>query len=48
VDMGLAKRLSNTPVVLSASLEKTFDGGDKEFQVNFTMTYYFESYHAPK
>jgi hypothetical protein len=42
VDLGLAKRLPNTPVVLSATLEKTFDGGDKEFQVNFTMTYYFE------
>jgi hypothetical protein len=41
-DLGVAKRLSNLPVVLSATLEKTFDGGDKKFQVNFTMTYYFE------
>jgi hypothetical protein len=41
-DLGVAKRLSSIPVVLSANLEKTFDGGDKKFQVNFTMTYYFE------
>lgn len=48
VDLGIAKRLSGIPVVLSATLEKTFDGGDKDFQVNFTMTYYFERYYAPK
>lgn len=42
VDLGLAKRLPNVPVVLSATLEKTFDGGDERFQVNFTMTYYFK------
>jgi hypothetical protein len=42
VDVGVAKRLSSIPVVFSATLEKTFDGGDKKFQVNFTMTYYFE------
>jgi hypothetical protein len=41
VDLGVAKRLSSIPVVLSAALEKTFDGSDKKFQVNFTMTYYF-------
>ena len=48
VDVGVAKRLSNIPVVLSATLEKPLDGGNKRFQVNFTMTYYFERYHAPK
>ena len=48
VDLGVAKRLPSIPVVLSASLEKTFDGSDKKFQVNFTMTYYFERYYAPK
>jgi len=42
VDLGLAKRLPSIPVVLSATLEKTFDGSDKKFQVNFTMTYYFQ------
>jgi hypothetical protein len=48
VDVGVAKRLPNVPLVLSATLEKSFDGGDKEFQVNFTMTYYFERSHVPK
>jgi hypothetical protein len=48
VDVGVAKRLSNIPVVLSATLEKQLDGGNKKFQANFTMTYYFERYHAPK
>ena len=42
VDIGVAKRLSNAPVVLSAILEKPLNGGAKKFQVNFTMTYYFE------
>jgi hypothetical protein len=42
VDVGVAKRLSNVPVVLSATVEKPLDGGNKKFQVNFTMTYYFE------
>jgi len=46
VDVGVAKRLSNIPVVLSATLEKQLDGGNKKFQANFTMTYYFERYHA--
>ncbi len=41
VDVGVAKRLSNVPVVLSAILEKPLNGGNKKFQVNFTMTYYF-------
>ena len=48
LDVGVAKRLPNVPVVLSATLEKTFDGGNKKFQVNLTMTYYFERYHASK
>ncbi len=48
LDLGVAKRLPNIPVVLSATLEKTFDGGNKKFQVNFTMTYYFERYHMLK
>jgi len=48
VDVGIAKRLPKVPVVLSVTLEKQFDGGDKKFQANLTMTYYFERYHAPK
>jgi len=46
--VGVAKRLSNIPVVLSATLEKPLDGGNKKFQANFTMTYYFERYLAPE
>jgi hypothetical protein len=42
VDVGVAKRLSRTPVVLSATLEKQLDGSHKKFEVNVTMTYYFE------
>jgi hypothetical protein len=42
VDVGVAKRLSNIPIVLSATLEKQLDGSNKKFQINFTMTYYFE------
>ncbi|HKR30946.1 MAG TPA: hypothetical protein VJT08_10720 [Terriglobales bacterium] len=42
VNAGVAKRLSNVPLVLSATLEKPLDGGAKEFQVNFTITYYFK------
>jgi hypothetical protein len=48
VGVGVAKRLPNVPVVLSATLEKQFDGGNKRFQVNFTMTYYFERYRVAK
>ncbi|PYK16525.1 MAG: hypothetical protein DME55_12060, partial [Verrucomicrobia bacterium] len=36
VDVGVAKRLSGIPLVLSATLEKTFDGGNKKFQANLT------------
>ena len=42
VDIGVAKRLSRTPVVLSATLEKQLDGSATKFEANFTMTYYFE------
>jgi hypothetical protein len=42
VDVGVAKRLSQTPVVLSGTLEKQLDGSNKKFEVNLTMTYYFE------
>jgi hypothetical protein len=47
-DLGVAKRLSNIPLVLSATLEKSLNGGTKQFQINFTITYYFERYHAPE
>ena len=48
VDVGLAKRLPNVPLVLSATFEKPLKGGNERFQVNFTMTYYFERHHVPK
>lgn len=44
IDLGVAKRLSHIPIVLSATLEKNLDGGAKKFQVNSTITYYFERY----
>src|SRR2546430_13670136 len=44
----LFRSLSNIPVVLSATLEKPLDGGNKKFQANFTMTYYFERYHGDR
>src|SRR5881398_3027427 len=48
INLGVAKRLSNIPVVLSATLEKQLDGGNQKFQANLTMTYYFERFHLPK
>ncbi len=48
VNAGVAKRLPNVPVVLSATLEKPLSGGAKQFQVNFTVVYYFERYHSRK
>jgi len=48
VDLGIAKRLSNIPLVLSATLEKSLSGGAKKFQISFTITYYFERYGSPK
>jgi hypothetical protein len=41
VSGGVAKRLSNIPVVLSVAVERPLNGSPKEFQANFTMTYYF-------
>src|SRR6266536_6619811 len=48
INLSVAKRLSNIPVVLSATLEKQLDGGNKKFQANLTMTYYLERFHLPK
>jgi Putative MetA-pathway of phenol degradation len=42
VNAGVAKRLSNIPIVLSATLEKPLNGGAQKLQANFTITYYFE------
>jgi len=48
VDLGIAKRISNIPLVLSATLEKSLSGGAKKFQISFTITYYFERYRSTK
>jgi hypothetical protein len=42
VNAGIAKRLPNVPIVMSAILEKPLNGGAKKCEVNFTMTYYFQ------
>jgi hypothetical protein len=36
----LTKQLQELPLGLSLSIKRTFDGGDKEFQMNFIVTYY--------
>jgi hypothetical protein len=38
---GVAKRLSNVPVVVSTTLEKPLSSGAKKFQVGLTIVYYF-------
>jgi hypothetical protein len=48
INGGVAKRLPNVPVALSATLEKPLDGGPKKFQVNLTIVYFFQRYHSPK
>jgi hypothetical protein len=48
INLGVAKHLSNIPVVVSATFEKQLDGGNKRFQANLTMTYYFERFHLSK
>jgi hypothetical protein len=37
----LSKQLEQQPLSFSLSIKRTFDGGDKEFQVNFVAAYYF-------
>ncbi len=37
----IAKQLDNPPLGFAISLKKPFDGGPKQFQVNFIITYYF-------
>jgi len=43
----VAKRLENVPLTFSLSFKKPFDTQDKDFQVNFAVTYFFQS-HKPK
>jgi hypothetical protein len=37
----IVKQLERLPLGFSLSIKKPFDGGNKEFQVNFVTTYYF-------
>ena len=39
----ITKLLERLPLGFSLSIKKSFDGGDKEFQINFVTTYYFRS-----
>jgi hypothetical protein len=39
----VTKQLERQPLNFSLSIKKSFDGGDKEFQINFVITYYFRS-----
>jgi hypothetical protein len=39
----LAKQFEEPPLALSLSFEKPFDNGNKDFQVNFIVTYFFNS-----
>ncbi len=37
----IAKQLDKPPIGFALSIKRTFDGGDKEFQINFVTTYFF-------
>jgi len=37
----VAKQLAQPPIGLALSLKRSFDGGEKEFQLNFIITYFF-------
>ena len=39
--IGVAKELENVPLSFALSAKREFDGSDKEFQVNFVVSYYF-------
>jgi hypothetical protein len=39
--LGIAKELESVPLSLALSAKRDFDSGEKEFQVNFAVTYFF-------
>ena len=41
VKLTATRRLENLPIGLALSIKKSFDGGEKRFQINFVTTYYF-------
>ena len=48
VRAGIAKRLSNVPIVISAAVEKPLSSSAKKFDVSITIVYYFRRYHLLK
>jgi hypothetical protein len=48
VRAGIAKRLSNVPIVISAAVEKRLSSSAKRFDVQITIVYYFQRYHSLK
>jgi hypothetical protein len=39
--LSASKMLEDWPLALTMSIKKTFDGGEKKFQINFVVTHYF-------
>ena len=48
VRAGIAKRLSNVPIVISATVEKPLSNSAKRFDVHISVVYYFQRYHSLK
>ena len=40
--LSVTKRLEEQPLALTLSIKKSFDGGEKKFQINFVATHYFQ------
>jgi hypothetical protein len=43
----ISKELENVPLSFALSAKRDFDAGEKEFQVNFVVSYFFRSKSAP-
>jgi len=39
--LSASKMLEDRPLAFTMSIKKTFDGGEKKFQINFVVTHYF-------
>ncbi len=48
VGVGVAKRLSKVPIVLSASVEKSLSRSAERFQASIGIVYHFQRYHSLK
>ena len=48
VGVGVAKRLSKVPIVVSATVEKSLSSSPKRFQASIGIVYYFQRYHSLK